>query len=395
MVWKLLKQHISKAQLSGFFLANLCGTVIILLSVQFYQDIRPLFTQADSFMSKDYLIVSKKISTLGSLVGRGTNFTKAELADLEEQPFVKQVGAFKPAQFKVSAGMAFQGANVSTAMFFEAVSNNFLDTKPEGWGFVEGQEEIPIILPRNYLNLYNFGFAKSRSLPQLSEGMLGMVTLDIRISGNGSRINMRGRIVGFSNRLNTILVPESFLDWANKHYGNKQEMPLSRLIVEVNNPADERIVKYMDENGFEVEGNQLDTGKTTWFLKLIIGLVLLVGIIISVLSLYILMLSIYLLLQKNTVKMESLLLIGYSPAQVARPYQLLTIALNLLITGLSILFVHTVRNSYVDTIATLLPGMEQGSVSMVWIAGLALFIVASVLNIIIIRRKINQIWERK
>lgn len=394
MVWKLLKQHISKAQLSGFFLANLCGTVIILLSVQFYQDIRPLFTQADSFMSNDYLIISKKISTLGSLVGRGTNFTKAELADLEEQPFVKQVGAFKPAQFKVSAGMAFQGANVSTAMFFEAVSNNFLDTKPEGWGFVEGQEEIPIILPRNYLNLYNFGFAKSRSLPQLSEGMLGMVTLDIRISGNGSRINMRGRIVGFSNRLNTILVPESFLDWANNHYGNKQEMPLSRLIVEVNNPADKRIVKYMDENGFEVEGNQLDTGKTTWFLKLIIGLVLLVGIIISVLSLYILMLSIYLLLQKNTIKMESLLLIGYSPAQVARPYQLLTIALNLLITGLSILFVHIVRNSYVDTIATLLPGMKQGSVIMLWIAGLALFTVASVLNFIIIRRKINQIWER-
>ena len=57
MVWKLLKQHISKAQLAGFFLANLCGTIIILLSVQFYQDVKPLFMGGDSFMSKDYIIV--------------------------------------------------------------------------------------------------------------------------------------------------------------------------------------------------------------------------------------------------------------------------------------------------------------------------------------------------
>lgn len=40
------------------------------------------------------------------------------------------------------------------------------------------------------------------------------------------------------------------------------------------------------------------------------------------------MLSIYLLLQKNTSKLENLLLIGYSPAKVALPYQMLTLALN-------------------------------------------------------------------
>ena len=57
--------------------------------------------------------------------------------------------------------------------------------------------------------------------------------------------------------------------------------------------------------------------RQTWFLKVIIGIVLSVGLLISVLSFYILMLSIYLLLQKNTSKLENLLLIGYSPAKVA------------------------------------------------------------------------------
>lgn len=39
LVWKLLRQHISLPQLAGFFFANLCGMVIVLLSVQFYKDI--------------------------------------------------------------------------------------------------------------------------------------------------------------------------------------------------------------------------------------------------------------------------------------------------------------------------------------------------------------------
>ena len=35
LVWKLLRQHISISQLAGFFLANLFGMMIVLLSVQF------------------------------------------------------------------------------------------------------------------------------------------------------------------------------------------------------------------------------------------------------------------------------------------------------------------------------------------------------------------------
>ena len=62
LVWKLLRQHISIGQLSGFFLANIFGMLIVLLSVQFYKDVLPVFTQGDSFMKKDYIIATKKIS---------------------------------------------------------------------------------------------------------------------------------------------------------------------------------------------------------------------------------------------------------------------------------------------------------------------------------------------
>lgn len=395
MVGKLLRQHISVSQLAGFFLANLCGMIIVLLGIQFYRDVLPVFTQGDSFIKKDFVIVSKKVSTLGTLVGKSSTFSTGDVAEIEEQPFTKSVGRFLPSQFKVSAGMGMQGIRMSTDMFFESVPDEFVDVKLDKWTFDPSSDVVPIIIPRNYLNLYNFGFAQSRNLPQLSEGVMGMVNLDIRIMGNGQVKQLKGNIVGFSNRLNTILVPETFMNWANATYGTGQKAEPSRLIVEVNNPTDERIAKFFQQKGYETEGNSLDAGKASWFLKVVIGIVLSVGLLISVLSFYILILSIYLLLQKNSTKLENLLLIGYSPARVARPYQLLTIILNLVVLALGVVAVIAVRSLYLDTVMNLYPDAGSGSVLPSVVTGIIIFIGVSALNIVIIRRKINAIWLRK
>ena len=58
LVWKLLRQHISVGQLAGFFLANLFGMMIVLLSVQFYRDVLPVYTEGDSIMKKEYIIAT-------------------------------------------------------------------------------------------------------------------------------------------------------------------------------------------------------------------------------------------------------------------------------------------------------------------------------------------------
>ena len=391
LVWKLMRRHISLAQLAGFFFANLCGMVIVLLSIQFYQDVAPVFTQGDSFMKKDYIIVSKKVSTIGSFVGKSTTFSTMEIDEIKEQPFAKAVGEFTPSSFQVSAGVGMEqlGLNLSTAMFFESVPDRYVDVASDDWHFEPGQEEVPIIIPRNYLNLYNFGFAQSRSLPQISEGVIHMVNLEVRISGAGRRDVYKGKIAGFSDRLNTILVPESFMTWANTHYASDSSVKEpSRLIVEVGNPTDDRIARFFRERGYETEDDKLDAGKTTWFLKVVVGIVLAVGLIISVLSFYILMLSIYLLLQKNTTKLENLLLIGYSPARVALPYQMLTIGLNALVLVLSVGVVLWIRTLYVDVVAKMFPSMGSGSWWLMLVVGVLLFVTVSVLNVWAVRKKV-------
>ena len=395
LVWKLMRRHISLGQLAGFFFANLCGMVIVLLSIQFYQDVAPVFTEGDSFMKKDYIIVSKKVSTLGSMVGKSSQFTAEEIDELKAEEFTKGVGEFTPSQFKVSAGVGMEqlGLNLSTAMFFESVPDAYVDVNLDEWHFEPGQEEVPIIIPRNYLNLYNFGFAQSRGLPQISEGVINMMNLDVRISGGGRRDTYRGRIAGFSNRLNTILVPESFMTWANVHYGEGgiRREP-SRLIVEVDNPTDDRIARFFRERGYETEDDKLDAGKTTWFLKVVVGIVLSVGLLISVLSFYILMLSIYLLLQKNTTKLENLLLIGYGPHRVALPYQTLTIGLNAVVLLLSVGVVMWVRTLYLDVVEKMFPSLDAGGCWVMMAVGVLLFVAVSFFNVVAIRKKVLSLF---
>lgn len=397
LVWKLLRQHISIGQLTGFFLANLFGMMIVLLSVQFYCDVLPVFTQGDSFMKKDYIIATKKISALGNFAGKSSHFSKEEIKELETQPFTKSVGAFTPSLFKVSAGLGMQeaGIHLSTEMFFESVPDEYVDVSLDKWHFDENTTVIPIIIPRNYLNLYNFGFAQSRSLPKLSEGLMSLIQMDIMMRGNGRVEQYKGNIVGFSNRLNTILVPQSFMNWANHAFAPREEAPPSRLIIEVKNPTDAAIAQYFQKKNYDTEGDNLDAGKTTYFLRLITGIVIGVGLFISILSFYILMLSIFLLLQKNSTKLENLLLIGYSPNRVALPYNMLTVSLNILILLLSVGGVAWLRFYYIEAIRTLFPQLETGSLLPCFITGCILFIAVSLLNITMIQKKIINIWGGK
>lgn len=395
LVWKLLRRHISIGQLTGFFLANLLGMTIVLMSVQFYSDVLPVFTSGDSFMKKDYIIATKRISALGGITGKDNTFGKDDIEAMKEQSFTRSVGAFTPSLFKVSAGVGMQeaGIHLSTEMFFESVPDEYVDVSLDKWHFDEGSHTIPIIIPRNYLNLYNFGFAQSRSLPKLSEGLISMIQMDIVLRGNEQTEQYKGNIVGFSNRLNTILVPQSFMDWANNSFAPGKEAKPSRLIVEVKNPTDTAINEYFSANGYETEGDNLDAGKTTYFLRLVTGIVMAVGLFISILSFYILMLSIFLLLQKNTVKLENLLLIGYNPMQAALPYHVLTIGLNVAVLFLATGGVMWIRTYYIEKIQSFFPQLEERSLLPCLLTGFLLFLAVSLLNILAIRRKITGIWK--
>ena len=241
--------------------------------------------------------------------------------------------------------------------------------------------------------IYNFGFAQSRSLPKISEGIISMIDMTVVMRGAGQYGRMRGRVVGFTNRLQTILVPQSFLDWSNALYAPDADASPTRLIVEVGNPADDAIARYAREHGYDIDEDKLRAGKTTYLLRVVSGVIMGVGLLISLLSFLILMLSIYLLVQKNATKLQNLLLIGYSPARVSLPYQSLTVGINLLVFVLALFLLMWLRSFYMDKLWAMFPTMKDTSLVPAIILGLCLTVLVSVLNAVAIRRKVMTIWR--
>ncbi len=397
LIWKLLRSHVSLPQLAGFFFANLLGMWIVMLGFQFYRDVAPVFTSDDSFFNNNFLVVSKRITTAGTLSGGSNDFSAADITELQRQPFCLRAAPFTTSQYRVSAAMSAGGASpMRTELFFEAVPDSFVDTQQADWSYTPGSTEVPVIMPRAYLAIYNFGFAGSRGLPKLSDGVAGMVDMDIYINGAAGRHgSFRGRIAGFSSRVNTILVPQAFMDWSNAQYEPGRTEPPQRLIVEVRNPADDAITTYMKAKGLDVEADQLDAGKATYFLKVVVSVVMLVGLLVSLLSFYILMLSIYLLVQKNTTKLENLLLLGYSPRRVSRPYQLLAVGLNAAVLLLALLLLLLCRGYYLDMTRLVYPQLKAAGLLPTLLLGLCIFLLVSTQGALAVRRKVMNIWKRR
>ena len=394
LVWKLLRQHISWPQFVGFFFANLFGMTIVLLGYQLYCDILPIFTANDSFLKADYLVVSKKIGMANALGQQHSGFSKDEIADLQAQPFVKGVGQFTSTAYKAEATMGVSGMKIlNSELFFESVPDPFVDVSLDNWHYTPGDSLVPVILPRSYIAMYNFGFAQNHSLPKINEGLVGMIDLHIQVQGKGAQGYFKGKVIGFSSKLNTILVPQSFMAWSNSHFSPDSGMPPSRLILDVTNPADQRIGTYLEDHNYELEDNNLDAEKTTYFLKLMVTLVMGVGVVISALSFYVLLLSIYLLVQKNTTKLQNLLLIGYSPSRVALPYQMLTLALNFAVLVASFSLLLMIRSYYIDIVETLFPDLPSTGVAATLGIGLALFLFVTGINFAILWRKTISIWR--
>lgn len=396
LVWKLLRKHVSLPQLVGFFFANLLGMWIVMLGIQFYQDTVPVLTADDAFINQNYIVLSKRVTTAATLSGNASTFSPDEVDDIGEQPFCRRVSPFLSSQYKVSASMSMNGGNpLRTDLFFESVPDEFVDVAPDAWHWEMGSDEVPVILPRTYIALYNFGFAQTHGLPKVSDGLVGMIDMQIIIHSSQGDGHFRGRILGFSNRVNTILVPERFMVWSNEHFEpGKQEQP-SRLIAEVKNPADAAIPPYMQRHNYEVEDNKLEAGKATYFLRVVVSIVMLIGLLVSLLSFFILMLSIYLLVQKNTQKLENLLLIGYSPAQVSRPYQLLTLGVNIAVFLAGVLLLLGCRAYYMKLLTLFFPQMSDGGVVASVCVGFIVCMLVSLLNALAVHRKVMSIWHRR
>jgi hypothetical protein len=288
------------------------GISLLLLSIQIHQDWKQINTGYEG-----YVIINKPVNILSTL-GFSAVFEEKEIKEIKEQDFIKQVGAFQANDFRVSLGSNRIGFR--TDAFFESVPDEFVDVDYHQWKHYEDGDVIPIILSADYLALYNFGFAPSQGLPQFTANTINKVNLDVVIQGEGSIGRYKGNIIGFSQRLNSIIVPQHFLAFANKKYGSGKATQTSRLILAVDNPKAQDLVDYTKKKGYEMNVNQAFGEETAILIQRSILLISFIGILVLILTLLVFYLSYKLIIEERIQDIRVLFTQGYEPKAIAQHF---------------------------------------------------------------------------
>lgn len=395
-VWQLLRRNISVAQFAGYGVANAVGLAIILTALMFYTDATTSLgseEKADPYFSPAFEVLNKEVEGIGM---SPSAFTPAEVDSLRAQPWARRVGEFVSSRFTVNASLDMGGRGFSTFLFMEAIPDEFFDIRPEHWDFDPAHPFIPMVVNREYLALYNFGFAAPQGLPQLSEDVVATVPLSLRLSGgDGAETRVQGGIVGFSSRLNTIAVPQSFMDWANARFApGEPSLPPSRLIVETDPRLAAQKDAYLAAHGIQTSADRSDAGagRLARFTAVASSVVSAVGIVISLLAVFVLFLSIYLILQKSRERLSRLMLLGYSPADTARPLIRLVAVVNVTVAVLAVEVMLLARTLWRPALADL--GLGGASLLVPLSVAAAFAVAVTLANILTIRRHMRQIWMR-
>jgi len=355
MLFKLQKRTLVVSQIIGYALTIFGGITIILVTTQFYFDIKPLLSQqTDMFKSKS-AVISKNISVFKTIDKEKIYFTNKEIKELENQSFTKSISKFNSATFKINAySKKTETIPVFyTDLFFESISDTYLDVETDEWKWEPALDFIPIIIPENYLNLYNFGFAESQGLPVLSKNTISQIEFNIQVSGNHKSKVYKSKIVGFSNKVNSILVPSEFLSWANKEFGNLSRNKTSRVLIEFNDPSDKTILEYFNKNNYSINKEKLEFSKLVFFFKSAMFFVFFIALVIIILSISFILLSLNLLIQRNKELLLNLYNIGYNHNRIAKFYQVFISLTTVISIITSLIISNFIRNYYLEKIINL------------------------------------------
>lgn len=362
------------------------GVLLLCVSVQLYTDITNVLMVNKDILKSDYVPVHKKIgsSVLSSVSAQG--FTTKELEEMRNQPFSKGVGTIDQGLFKVSGSLTLiEGEpGMYTELFFESLDDRYVDVNPEDWYWEKGSNEVPIILPSTYLEMYNFGMAPSQNLPVLNEKSLKQFRFVLDISGRGQETKMKGRIAGFSNRINSILVPRNFLEWANERFGYRNQSKVVHVIWEVEDISDPRVETFLNDHQYVTNDELFSGNRAKTVLRLILSLFLALGSVMVFLALFVFMLYNQLLIARKEYNIKVLFCLGYSRKKLVmlylRRYLLLVVIIGVFsVTG--IMFAEHLVASYFNKYAV---QHSQGIYPLTWLifgASVSLLVLLNSINL--------------
>jgi hypothetical protein len=314
---KLLKKIINTSVgKTNFWLATIgmgLSLLLILIAVQLkynFEQLRGNNTQ--------YLVISKDITTDMMKDINKSSFTKSEIEELRKTGFFDSIQGIKTSLFKVKLDIPMNTIPLNTDMYFEAVPDAYLDMIPADWTWQKGKGSFKAVAPRFLLDMYNYGFAVGQNLPQLSEDFIGQIPLNFTISNAAGteELVFKGNIGGLSDRFASILVPESFMDWANANFGTALEKPATRVIAKAKDPSSSEMNAYLKKRGMKTDFGEGRYSILTTYVGWAQTAIKVIGIIFFGFALLVFLMFIQLTVVNAKQEIQLLITLGTSPKQL-------------------------------------------------------------------------------
>ena len=391
----MIKKVLNNASFSSLLISGIgsvIGLSILLISLQIYFDINKVVNKDSGLISNEYLVIKKHISDFNILSKKTSSFSEQEILELKGMPFVNDLATFKHCSYQVMAEFASNSASFprfSTLIFFESLPNNFIDININNWIWDKSSKNVPIILPTTYVDAYNFGIALSMKAPQVSKNLLKTVPFKIKIKGNNKTAIYNAQVIGFSDRINSVIVPENFLFYTNKIYGTNEKTKPTKLIIATSNAKNIAVRTFLEEHNYSTNSEQIKENKMLTILSGGLYYQLSICLIIVLQSLLLFIFYSKILISKSEYEINVLLLLGYTHAYISKTLNRVFIKTYIVIAIVSfiLLFISKqIINYYVFNFMEL--NLNWKVNSFVIIIGFLFIIGFILINSFLIKRKI-------
>ena len=316
---QLFFKYQNKKQLALALVGTFLGLFFLFTSLHFLHKIYT-YGENSEMLSKNTIVIQKKV-TSGPLLGlNNPEFSEEQIDEIRSMDFVENCDPIRSNTFDVVLSIddplipAF-----NSNIYVQSVHEDYLDVKTDHWDWDEGSKTLPIIMPRDFLMMMN-NFLSASNIPQLSDDLVLDLKIDLNIGPRNYRETIHARIVGFTNELSSILVPEYFLNWANQKYGEKEKEVISQLVVKSKDGQFGLLENYLEEKEFESKKSQLLIAKLKSTLGVLLTIISTISLLAVFLSMLVLIQYLQLIMTKNDYEIRTLLRLGHAPNQLIKVF---------------------------------------------------------------------------
>jgi hypothetical protein len=331
------------------------GVLLLLVSMQMFINIQGLLKESSPRKNGyDFLSISKIITNEN--MGSDNTFNDSDLSSLKKQPGIEAISPLIANQFRVKAS-AGNIVPFSTDLFLESIDSDFIDTVPPSFAWEPGQPTVPIIFASDFLEMYNV-FAPAQGLPQLSDKTISSVNIILECYGADGVHNFKGNIVALSDRINSVLVPNSFMTWSNQHFSGVTRVQPSRVFIKTKDANNPVLLTYLEQNNYHLNKDKTKFGRVKRILQNIVSALAVFGILVIVMALMLFSFYLQLMIAKSKDNLQLLLTLGYSPRWLGN-----SVAKTWLPVYISIIFVSLIVTAVLNVLFVQLSFVDKASLS--------------------------------